>query len=225
MLRFKKLQQPLSLTHLQTTPHADWQSNQEIRDQLLAEQGHLCVYCQRRIPCSMSDDYRPGLQVEHWLAQSTSPNSVLKWTNLLGVCPGNPRLESGSPVGEVHCDQSRGNQALFLHPVEGEGPDPRLYLVYNHEGVASSLSTSAQQDSVQADITHLNLNNDRLRRGRRELCDLLRAKLATRNFEPSMMRKLYQQYSPRQESRSLQYCEVARYYLRRWARQKNVELE
>ena len=225
MLRYKKGKQPQSLTQRQATPNADWRSSREIRVVLLADQGHLCAYCQRRIPCTMNQTSSPGMRVEHWLAQSSFKNSDLQWSNLLAVCPGNPRMESGTPSDEVHCDSSRGNHPLFLHPVEGQGPDPLRHLSYNHEGKARPADTSCNQESVEIDIHQLNLNCHRLRQARRELHDLLVKKLQTEQFSPTALRQAYRKYAPRQGQPSPQFCEVARHYLRRWARKKKIELE
>lgn len=105
------------------------------------------------------------MKVEHWRAQSSGEDD-LRWTNLLGVCPGDERLETGAHHGERHCDTSRGDQTLFLHPVEGQGPSPRDHLRYSASGEVSPKDT-ARQRSVSADIEALNLNAARLRRGRR----------------------------------------------------------
>ncbi|MBT9584236.1 TIGR02646 family protein [bacterium] len=224
MLRFRKQKQPETLTQLQATPDSDWRSSREIREQLLADQGFLCAYCQRRIPCAMAESYYPGMHVEHWLAQSTDTTASMQWSNLLGVCPGEPPLEAGTPHGPNHCDRSRGHRELFLHPIEGRGADPRTHITYNHEGRIGP-SAGGNADAVRRDIASLNLNHWRLRLIRRELRDFLRERLTRRGFSLATLREHYREYSPRQDQHSHPLCEVARCYLRSWARKKGASLE
>lgn len=42
------------------------------------------------------------MKIEHWLAQSGGADK-LRWSNLLGVCLGDEKAETGAPEGERHC--------------------------------------------------------------------------------------------------------------------------
>ncbi|MRG91944.1 retron system putative HNH endonuclease [Polyangium spumosum] len=225
MLRFAKGAAPKVLTGWQATPGADWESlsathKDDVRDALLRDQGELCAYCQRRIPTK--DGY---VKVEHWHAQSAEEEAkgTLRWLDMLGVCLGDEAQETGAKEGERHCDTARGNKKLFLHPVAGRGPDPREHLRYTSEGeVLPSTGTSSAR--VQSDIDALNLNATRLKRARREIFDALRERLDKRKFTTAALNAEYKAAGIQPGVQSPTQCEVVRYHLRRWARQKNVEL-
>ena len=193
----------------------------EVREQLMRDQGNLCAYCQRRIPCTMAQPHLPDMHVEHWRTQSHDDESTRQWSNLLAVCPGNPTLEDGSARESLHCDTSRGNAPLFLHPVYGQGPDPRKHLRYDYEGGIHA-SDGPNEYKVNNDLRLLNLDAPRLRR---ILRDLLRDKLKTGGFKANAIRDFYRRYAPKQDANSLECCQVARFYLTRWARQQGITLE
>jgi len=68
-LRFRKQKLP--------EPRFDDGPKASLRTALLAEQGHLCCYCMRRI------HDRPGsTKIEHWAPRSLSPELALEFSNL-----------------------------------------------------------------------------------------------------------------------------------------------
>ncbi len=224
MLRYSKGPQPKVLIGWQATPNADWESlpaedKNEVREAILRDQGHLCAYCQRRIPVAGG---HPTMKVEHWRAQSSGEDD-LRWTNLLGVCPGDERLETGAHHGEQHCDTSRGDQALFLHPVEGQGPSPRDHLRYLANGGVAPKETTRQR-SVSADIEALNLNAARLRRGRLAVYDALKQRLDKAGWSEKALRDEHRAHRTEAGSKAIAYREVARYHVERWARSRGVSL-
>jgi uncharacterized protein (TIGR02646 family) len=220
MLRYPKGAEPRVLTGWQATPNADWESlpaadKAKVRDALLRDQGHLCAYCQRRIP---TKDGR--MKVEHWQAQSGGKDK-LRWKNLLGVCLGDERGETGALTGERHCDTARGDAHLFLHPVEHEGPSPLEHLQYTSEGEVHP-SKNAPQKEVQGDIRALNLNAARLRRERWVVYEVLKERLEREDFSSQALRDEYKAAALQLGVPSLPQCEVVRYYIRRWARKSDV---
>jgi uncharacterized protein (TIGR02646 family) len=222
MLRIPKGPPPSALTSWQATPGADWGSlpaadKDAVRAALLNDQGHLCAYCQRRIPARGL-----GVKVEHWQAQSTGDDS-LRWANLLGVCPGDESVETGSPRGERHCDTSRGDAPLFLHPIEGRGPSSRDHLSYSAEGEVTPRDTPARV-AVRADITALNLNAARLRRERRVVYDELKRRLEKADWSTKALRDEHRAARIEPGTRALPQCEVVRYHLARWARRRGQTL-
>ncbi len=224
MLRYRKGAEPKGLTGWQATPNASWESipagdKNVVRDALLRDQGYLCAYCQRRIPAK---DGR--MKVEHWHPQSTGKDDR-RWSNLLGVCLGDEAAESGSTRGERHCDTARGNAALFLHPVEGRGPDPREHLGYTAGGEARpSQDNPETAAAVTGDIHTLNLNARRLRRARDEVYEELKKRLDKAGWTEGALRAEYDAARIQPGVRALPQCEVVRYHLRRWARKRNVVL-
>lgn len=222
MLRYSKGAGPQVLTGWQATPNADWESlsaadKDKVRDAILRDQGRLCAYCQRRIP---TRDER--MKVEHWQAQSAGKGK-LRWSNLLGVCLGDERAETGAPKGERHCDTARGNAALFLHPVEGCGPSPREHLKYTSQGQVLPRETP-QQDAVGGDIEALNLNAGRLRRERRVVYEALRERLEKAHWTSKALRDEYKAARIEPGVRAVTQCEMVRYHLEKWARQRDLKL-
>ena len=164
------------------------------------------------------------MKVEHWRAQSGGADK-LRWSNLLGVCLGDEQAETGAPEGERHCNTARGDAALFLHPVEGQGPSPREYLAYTAEGeVRPSKEKAAQSEVVQGDIHALNLNAKRLRRARIEVYEVIKQRLEKAAWGTGALREEYRAAAIQPGVPALPQCEFVRYYLRRWARKQNVSL-
>jgi len=222
MLRYAKGPTPSVLPGWQATPHATWDSlpgndKDGVRDAILRDQGRLCAYCQRRIP---SSDGR--MKVEHWRAQSGG-SDMLRWTNLLGVCLGDETTETGSLKGERHCDTSRGDVALFLHPVEGQGPSPRDHLTYSAEGEVRP-KDSPLKKSVKSDIDALNMNAVRLRRERRIVRDELSRRLERAGWTAKALRDEHRAAHLQPGVRAPAQCEVVRYHVERWARQRDLTL-
>jgi uncharacterized protein (TIGR02646 family) len=222
MLRYPKGPQPGVLTRWQATPNAGWESlpaadKDEVRAAVVRDQGHLCAYCQRRIPT------RDGrMKIEHWLAQSEGKD-VLRWTNLLGVCLGDESAETGSPRGERHCDTARGNARLFLHPVEGHGPSPRDHLVYSAEGEVRPRETP-QSDVVQRDIDALNLNAPRLRRARVAAYDALKQRLEKAGWTAKALRGEHRAAQLQPGIPAPPQCGLVSYLVEGWARKRGVSI-
>lgn len=224
MLRCEKGPEPRALIGYLATPGAAWSSlragdKDEVRDALLRDQGHLCAYCQRRIE---NDERR--MKVEHWHAQSAEGDKkdTLRWRNLLGVCLGDEAQETGAKIGERHCDTARGNAALFLHPVEGQGRNPREHLRYTSVGEVLPAKENA---SVEGDIETLNLNAKRLKRARREVYDVLQTRLEKRGFTKATLSAELKAATLRPGVKSAEQCEVVRYQVQRWARRQGIDLE
>ncbi len=160
MLRFCKREPPPCLDGLVQSGEG-WESvyqdqKDEMRRHLLAEQGGLCAYCQRRIEGVASS------RVEHWKARSRG-GPVFGWTNLLAACSGTtaettPAQGATRPEsGLRHCDQSKGNLEIQLQPVIGEvGLDPRAELRYLYDGRVDS--REGAPGAVADDLRVLNLN-------------------------------------------------------------------
>lgn len=216
MIRYVKGAAPGRLTALTTTPAMTWdgmgaQDRDPIREALLRDQGALCAYCQRRIHLEL--DPATGLsrmKIEHWLARANHPSHHFTWTNLLGVCP-------GWSVGEQHCDESRGNRALFLHPVDGLGPDPRHHLRYTKDGKVEAVGGNHR---VTDDIDALNLAAGPLARGRAAVYDALVRRLERTNFSVPELRKVAREHRIVPGTRTPEHAEFVRYHVLRWLRQR-----
>lgn len=227
MIRYRKGGAPARLTALAATPGTGWRGlgapdKDELRAALVRDQGGLCAYCQRRISAEVKADGRPRMNIEHWAARSVYPALALTWTNLLGVCdgaaPSPPDL--AGPL-KPHCDVGRGAQPLFLHPVEGQGPDPRQYLEYASDGrVRAARPLPADRDDVET----LNLNDPRLQRGRAGTYALIVERL--RGLPESSvlgyLRKLAKRHEIRPGEEAPEHAEFVRCLVVKKLRQKGV---
>jgi len=218
MIRYEKGSAPAELTKLTATPGIDWEGlgkadRDPIRTALVRDQGGLCAYCQRRI--TADDDPTTGhsqMKIEHWIPRASSKDHHLTWSNLLGVCLGVSRESAEGPPDRMthHCDTSRGNHKLFLHPVQGQGPDPREHLRYTKGG---EVKAAAENARVEDDIRALNLNAWRLRRGREVILEELWKQLERSDFATNELRRLARVYRIVTGTTVPEHAEFVRYHL------------
>lgn len=212
MIRYRKGLCPPPLAAFAAAPDGDWddfKDKQEVRDALVRDQGQLCAYCQREIS--------PGpltMKIDHWVPQKDPVDGTKKmfeWTNLLGACPGETRRASAR---SFHCDTKRGQlrvdrQRLYLHPVDGQGPDPRRHLRYQANGAASAYP---DDERVWNDIDILGLNCTPLKEARAQVLERLEQRLKRLGFTPKHVQRLLDELD---QVTPTPYIEVARDYLRR----------
>lgn len=135
------------LTNLATVESARNAFNQNdkgaLRARLLAEQGHLCAFCMRRI----WDD--PDTRVAHLVPVKHAPNLALTWTNLLASCKG-----TFGPVST--CDVAQENTRLSLDPTQALSIAKLKYETRTgHDG---ALFITSDDEAARADIETLGLN-------------------------------------------------------------------
>ncbi len=197
MIRYVKGPPPARLTTLTATPTMNWEGlgaadRDPIRASLVRDQGALCAYCQRRITADPKPESGLSqMKIEHWIPRSQPEARHLAWSHLLGVCHGASRDLAGGRADRltVHCDTSRGNHKLFLHPVEGQGPDPTEHLRYTKRGVAEPTHADGR---VADDIRVLNLNARQLVRGREAVFDAAWKRLERSKFAVGELRRMEQ---------------------------------
>lgn len=85
--------------------YEDLPAKGDLRETLIARQGHLCCYCQARITPERAT-------IEHFRPQSRSPEEGLTWRNLWAACEGN----RGSGYAFLHCDARKGDMLCDLDP-------------------------------------------------------------------------------------------------------------
>lgn len=199
------------LVEAASTPGMDWDGFHErqcVREALVRDQRGLCAYCQRRIA---ADD---SMHIEHWVARSMSiPADHFRWTNLLGVCRGVTEDWTRSDRRDRrmvrHCDTSRGQATLFLHPVEGEGPAPRDHITYSR--TSGAISARNGDARVVGDLNALNLGATVLERGRMQALDAFRKLAEQHGYAPAYLRRRLEEYEQRAEAP--EYFEVIRAYI------------
>lgn len=214
MLRYRKGAEPDELKSMRSTPDASYGSlgtseKDPLRAALVRDQGFLCAYCQQRIQPSPD-----SMDVEHWLAQSKHKEEDRTWSHMLGVCKGVMKV-AGKPV--QHCDRARGNSPLFLHPVEGMGPDPCALLHYDEQGRIWSKDERAQRD-----IRTLNLDGDEevniLRSNRKAAAGELQRQVTKRGCSLGSIDQLLRVYQLQGGTKASTFLELTRYLLRKWRR-------
>jgi uncharacterized protein (TIGR02646 family) len=218
MIRYVKGTPPAQLTSLAATPGMTWaglgaRDRDPIRAALVRDQGGLCAYCQRRI--NADEDRTTGrsrMTIEHWIPRATSPDHHLTWSNLLGVCMGVSQQSADVRAGHHahHCDASRGDRILFLHPVDGQGPDPREHLRYTKGGQVNAEAGNAR---VEGDIRALNLNAWRLRRAREAVFEELWKRLERSYFATSELRRIARAHRIVAGATVPEHAEFVRYHV------------
>ncbi len=216
MIRYRKGPCPDELSAHAETPGADWhgfRGKQAVREALVRDQGPLCAYCQNKIAATPAT----AMKIDHWIPQSDPAEGrahVLRWENLVGACCGESRRAG---VNNRHCDTRRGDepavgQRLHLHPVEGQGPDPRQHLRYQGNGTAYAYPPDGRVDN---DVRLLNLNCPPLKEARAQVLGQLETKLKRLGFTPAHVRRLLDEL----DQVSTPFVEVGREYLRRKLKQ------
>lgn len=211
MICYRKGRCPDKLIAHAATPGADWQGfkdKQAVRDALVRDQGRLCAYCQRAIEPTMA------MKIDHWIPRSDPTDGAaheFRWENLIGACTGET-----SRAGEKnrHCDTRRGDepvgrQRLYLHPVEGQGRDPRQHLRYQANGTAYA---HPPNERVDGDLDLLNLNCDPLKEGRRQVRERLEQRLKRLGYTRANVQRLLDDLEAIEPT---PFIEVGRDYLRR----------
>src|SRR5690606_5789490 len=161
MKQINKIQEPNSLVQHRANPPAFYNglsqaAKEELRQNLLSEQGHICCYCMKRIPESTN----PYMKVEHYKCQDYYPDLQLTYSNLFGACCGG----EGKPKKLQTCDTQKGNQLLTINLLTN-APNCETLLRYNANGEIGS-----DNDEIDKQLNEiLNLNMQTLKDGRREV--------------------------------------------------------
>jgi len=209
MINIKKGKEPDSLIQHKKQANATYDNTNtsvknNIRDQLLKEQGYLCAYCMQRLE---NDSLK--VKIEHWHCQAKYPNEQLDYKNMLVVCKGN----EGQSQENQHCDTYKANQDLTFNPAN---------LPHNIESKIKYLGngTILSDDEVLNNEldTVLNLNYSMLKENRKKvldgICKALNHKNGTRTkTELSNFLKKWQ--NKNEQGKFNEYCGVAIYYLKK----------
>lgn len=144
MLLIKKGREPNSLTEYRKKAYATYEGcrKEDIRKNLLAEQGYLCAYCMRRIN-------ENNTRIEHWYPESSLDEvEKLNYNNMLGVCMRSEGMEERFAT----CDAKKGDKLMALDPRRAD-----------HIQTIAYSSTTGKISSTDPDLNHdlnetLNLN-------------------------------------------------------------------
>jgi len=210
MILIRKQSEPHRWTLYRKTAGATYQSQSYLSASLLEEQGYICAYCMRRIPCkdSLSNENH---HIEHIKPRSKYPENQLDYNNMVIVCPGH--------MGDKdHCDRSKGDKEMNLSPLNSSVIQT---ISYENNGIIKSSNPVWNRELN--DI--LNLNDKVLVMARRTTLHKIIALLNSekKNNKNKWTKKMLQKYLYRyQEKHSdngkkkyYPYCGIVIYYLKK----------
>jgi uncharacterized protein (TIGR02646 family) len=120
----KKLTKPdlLKKRGLQTQQSAIWKTftkctaeKNDLKADLLAEQGYICCYCQSRIHLNSHT------QIEHFIPRSIVPLQMFDYVNLLASCDGGQQERTDNTTVEYvpkFCGAAKDNNLLTINPID-----------------------------------------------------------------------------------------------------------
>lgn len=149
MLYIKKKQEPASLTKYRKQKFSyfdGYPDKDDVRGQLLEEQGHLCAYCMRRID-------KEHMKIEHWYPEDRLNDlERLDYKNMLGVCEGHLPGTKGT---DDTCDTHKGNELIVVNPQDKTTLEKIQYSTATGE-------IFSEDEFIQKDLhITLNLNSEK----------------------------------------------------------------
>ncbi|MCW3162466.1 retron system putative HNH endonuclease [Chryseobacterium oryctis] len=218
MKQIIKIQEPNSLIKHRANQPAFYdglsqEAKEELRKNLLTEQGHICCYCMKRIPENTS----PYMKVEHYKCQDYNADLQLTYSNLFGACAGG----EGKPKKLQTCDTQKGNQSLTINLLTN-APNCETQIRYNANGEISS-----DNDEIDRQLNEvLNLNMQTLKDGRKEIYLSVQKEVEAKSKQignKQLKLKYFQQekekWLTKKDNKYRQFCMIAVYYLEKKIRQ------
>jgi len=190
----------------------------DIREQLVLEQGFLCAYCMSRLAVDLEKKDFTKMKVEHWHCQDSYSAEQLDYRNMLGVCLGN----EGYSLDKQTCDTRKGNADIKYNPADlSHHIDSRIRFDGNGKIKSDDKAFDSQLNEV------LNLNYPRLMENRKGVWDAVYQALSKRFSEKPGSRKPAEKLAIVEEllgtwggrnrdGRFQEYCAVAIYFLRKF---------
>jgi len=226
MKQITKIAEPQTLVQHRARRHSSFDNipsstKDDLRQNLLSEQGHICCYCLKRIPEKVEKDGRISydMKVEHFQCQDNYPRLQLAYTNLFGSCTGN----EGKPKKLQTCDTRKGNVDLTINLLSN-APNCETLFKYNAEGEISSIDDNEEINYQLNEV--LNLNMQTLKDGRRQVYLEVQKKieaeskhLGSRQLQIRYFEQEKQKWLTRNDNKFKPFCMVAIYYLSKKIRQ------
>lgn len=220
MKKIIKNPEPNTFTEHRVKPHSNFDNipfdvKEELRQNLLLEQGFICCYCMKRIP----ENNPPRVKIEHFKCQDDNKHLQITYTNLFGACTGN----EGQTKIKQTCDTKKGNTGLNISLISNL-PNCESLFKYNADGEISSNNGDAEIDRQINDV--LNLNMQTLKDGRRGIYLEVQKKIESesKQLRDKKVRLKYfeqekQKWLTKKDDKFKEYCMVAVYYLTKKIRQ------
>lgn len=187
----------------ETFDQLDGQTKQELRDDLVAEQFHLCCYCMGRI-----EPTHLKTKIEHNKPQSIYPDLVLNYSNLLAACNGN----DGNPLPQQHCDTAKGDREISKNPATD---NVEALIEYKLDGTICSNNQEFQRDINSV----LNLNHPTLIAQRRAMIDSIKDSIGgdfpnRRPGQNQLLNYITKFSSPNEKGQLKPFSQVVIWYLK-----------
>lgn len=210
MRKIVKSQEPQEWTQYRRTPDASFKSIPELVTSLYREQGYICAYCMRRLPCKDSfstEDHR----IEHIQSRTNYPDRQLDYTNLVVCCPGNIGGDT-----QYHCDKLKGDKDLSFTPV-----DDNFIETLSYSSKDGRIKSSVPQyDSEINDI--LNLNQVLLKRNRYATWKGVMNILNKKGWKTAQLSRFLKEWDEKdKDGKYKEYCGIVVYFLRRKLKQSS----
>ncbi len=178
-----------------------------LRKQLLQEQGYICCYCMSRIDCDNS-------KIEHFRPQTKNRDLQIDYQNLFIACSGG----EGSKFKGQFCDTKKGEKDLnsidLLSSIEDS---------VNYTKSAKNISIASNDKSIDKEINDiLNLNVTVLSRNRKEAYDRVMKNLKLRGYTTTSIHKALNYYKTQHNGKFEPYCEMIVYFLTKKLKSKGV---
>lgn len=146
-----------------------------LRLELWREQGSLCVYCERKLPCETEMERHGDLseecrtRIDHIKPRTAYPQLCFEYTNLALSCP-----------SADSCDRKKGSKELQIAPSSGVN----AYFELKSDGRLEPIGSKREKNALRRDIEDiLGLNSPSLLRARRALVRLLQNSLAAGHID------------------------------------------
>ena len=171
--------------------------SENIRKQLLEEQGYICCYCMSRINCENS-------KIEHFKPQTKFRDLQINYQNLFVACSGG----EGSPNNYQHCDSKKGEQELvginLLTKIENQ-------IIYNKK--SNLIEIDSFNANIKQDLKILNLNLQILQKNRKSSYDKVISNLKRKGYSIPNIKKIITFYQSKNSDKYEPYCEMIVHFL------------
>jgi len=218
MILIKKSAEPKSWTEYRQTPNVSYQSTEDLVNSLLEDQGYICAYCMRRIPCRDRIYEKDGVnhaltkedhRVEHLMSREKHSDLQLQYANMVICCPGH----IGS---EDHCDRLKGNNDISFKPTDSTFIKT---IQYTSRGRISSTNEKADKEINEL----LNLNTELLVKNRASALGQAMAEIDKHSkgkWTKAVIEKYIDRYSSVQkDGKKKEFCGIIVYMLQKKLRQ------
>lgn len=206
MIFINKKQEPKSLLkyrvnkrNLADITYDNFRDKDDVRDALLAEQGHICAYCMQRIT-------KDKMKIEHFACQSNNSELELNFSNMLGCCMGG----HGNSKEYQHCDTRKNDEIIKFNPSNPHHKN-LFKISYDRHGLISSEDEEFDKNLNEI----LNLNLEFLKNNRKAVLEQLYEsfeKVKGTATKKDWEKKLLNFRNPN-NGKLFPYCGIALYYI------------